>query len=103
MSLASLSAEQRSVAAYYLKELSKSGLRRELFLLALEEQRVAGNLWWPVRALDELGYEKELTALVLDNEAQIHELQNPILEYSVGEGQGGRPPCDRTNEGDCAN
>ena len=75
-------------AAYYLKELSKSGLRRELFLLALEEQRVAGNLWWPVRALDELGYEKELTALVLDNEAQIHELQNPILEILLARAKG---------------
>lgn len=58
-------------AAFYLKELSESGLIARLFETALREARQQGDLWWQVRALQELGWRDALGELVLENAALI--------------------------------
>jgi len=60
-------------AAYYLKELSESHLIEELFVLALKQAQADGDLWWQVRALQELGWYSELDALLKQNEKYIRE------------------------------
>jgi hypothetical protein len=52
-------------AAFYLKELREEGIHRELFLLAYSESR---ELWWKIRALEELGDRDELRRLLMANE-----------------------------------
>ena len=47
-------------AAFYLKELFATGLTERLFEFAFEEARRDGQLWWQVRALQELGRQSEL-------------------------------------------
>jgi hypothetical protein len=49
-------------AAFYLREAA--ALAPDLLLLALQEARNDGALWWEVRALQELGWRKELSALL---------------------------------------
>jgi hypothetical protein len=67
-------------AAYYLKELSLGAFWKELFLRALAHAAEEKDLWWQVRALQELGWEKELKALLLEHEDEVNNSRNPILE-----------------------
>jgi hypothetical protein len=62
-------------AAYYLKELVESGLIGGLFQEALQDARERGDLWWQVRALQELGRQDELTDLLLENSSTIDDLK----------------------------
>lgn len=54
-------------AAYYLKEMTESGGVEALFERALTEAREEDDLWWQIRALQELGWNDELEQLLLDN------------------------------------
>jgi len=55
-------------AAYYMKELCCEEIHQELFIIAFAE---ATELWWKVRALDELGDREGLAQLLLNNETEI--------------------------------
>ena len=75
-------------AAYYLKELVKEGLVEKMFELALKKAADEDDLWWQVRALEELGWTSEINNLVLKNIERIEESKNPMLlvklEYARG-------------------
>jgi hypothetical protein len=64
---ASLEEERFFSAAYYLKELAESGLISRLFQEALHDAQTKGELWWQVRALQELEWQDELTELLIEN------------------------------------
>ena len=49
-------------AAYYAKEFNKSGLGENLFIAALADARRREDLWWQIRALQELNWDDELDA-----------------------------------------
>lgn len=73
-------------AAFYLKELCEEGIHRELFLLAYSESR---ELWWKIRALEELGDRDELRRLLIANEEEIRQNSDTsmlvVLEESIGD------------------
>jgi len=75
-------------AAFYLKELVEEGLIEELFVVALKQATEEGDLWWQVRALQELGWHKELHDLVLRNVEEIERSGNPRLHLLLANARG---------------
>lgn len=75
-------------AAYNFKELTKKGLIEKLFVLALEEAADKDDLHWQVRALEELGWDKEIENLILRNARKIEESGNPYLLIRLAESRG---------------
>jgi len=86
--LNSLSEDSIFSAAYYLKELSESRLFDELFIIALKKAREAGDLWWQIRALQELGWHFELNDLLLKNEIEILSSDDLVLKRSLAMAKG---------------
>ncbi|MEU4190324.1 HNH endonuclease signature motif containing protein [Kribbella sp. NPDC026611] len=76
----SLDEGQLFSAAYYLKELSKSKIHEQLFI---QSYAADTNLWWRVRALQELGWDDELRDLVLANAAEIEAHGTPLLRLQL--------------------
>jgi len=70
-------------AAFYLRELQESELLKELQVLALRQAEENGEIWWQVRALEELGWESELHDLLVNNKEEITESGNPILQAKL--------------------
>jgi hypothetical protein len=75
-------------AAFYLKELVEEGLIDELFLEAFKQAKEENELWWQVRALQELGWEKELKALILENEEYIEKSGDSLLFQELLQAKG---------------
>jgi tetratricopeptide (TPR) repeat protein len=75
-------------AAYYLKELAKSGLIDELFVLALGDAGARGDLWWQVRALQELGWESELDELLQAHREEVEASRSPDLRLLLARADG---------------
>jgi len=75
-------------AAYYLKEFQESGLLRELFIMALRKAEAENDLWWQVRALEELEWDSELDALLLRHEATISTAGDPELKAKLARAKG---------------
>jgi len=75
-------------AAIYLKELVEDGLIDELFVLALKQATEAKELWWQIRSLQELGWYKELRALILENENNIEQSGDPYMLTLLAEAKG---------------
>jgi tetratricopeptide (TPR) repeat protein len=75
-------------AAYYLKELVESSLSKELLIIAYKEKVDKGDLWWQVRALQELNWQKELNELLLNNAKEIQESKNLVLNKLLATAQG---------------
>lgn len=84
----SLRENQVFTAAYYLKELVEQGLIQELSVLALKQATEEGDLWWQVRALQELGWHKELNDLVLRNAEEIERSGDPNLRLLLADARG---------------
>ncbi len=70
----------RFAAAFYLKELSQSGTIEALFERAYREASASGDLWWQIRALQELGWKSELNNLLLKNKEKIEKSGNPYFQ-----------------------
>ena len=64
-------------AAYHLKEMVEEDSLEELFILALEEARQAGDLWWQFRCLQELGWDSEANDFLTTHRAEIEESGDP--------------------------
>lgn len=75
-------------AAFYLKELTENGGVQELFVLALKQAREDGDFWWQVRALEELGWKKELHDLVLQNAKEIEKSGDLRLSMLLADAKG---------------
>lgn len=82
-------------AAFYLKEFVEEGHIDELFLEAFRRAKANNDLWWQVRALEELGWEKELKAFLLENEEDIVKSGDPGLLIELSRVKG---DTDKTAE-----
>jgi len=63
----------------------EGGLIKELFILALKQAKEKGDLWWEVRALQELGWHNELNGLVLRNAEEIERSDNLDLKILLAD------------------
>ncbi|MFI5332051.1 MAG: HNH endonuclease signature motif containing protein [Desulfobaccales bacterium] len=70
-------------AAFYLKELIEEGLIDDLFIEAFRQAKAENDLWWQVRALQELGWEEELREFILQNEAEIEKSGDSLLHEEL--------------------
>ena len=62
--------------AFYLKEMFEDELIENLFIRAYNEAKEEGDLWWQVRALQELNWDTELENMIKINKEQIIESQD---------------------------
>jgi tetratricopeptide (TPR) repeat protein len=92
--LRNLEAGNTFAAAYYLKELHKKGIVERLFEHALQEAADGDDLWWQVRALQELGWHSELKELVLANEELIDSTGDPLLLRELYSAKGEREKAE---------
>lgn len=74
--------------AFYLKELHRDGLIDRLLEIALREARERGDLWWQVRALQELGWGSELRELLLSKAEEITSSGDLLLQILLAREQG---------------
>ena len=65
--------------AFYLKELFQDGLIEHLFRLAFIKAKKEGDLWWQIRALQELGWYTELEKLIKENRKQIIDSKDLLM------------------------
>jgi len=86
--LASLEEGNTFSAAFYIKELAEDGVLEELFILVLQSAKEQKNLWWQVRALQELGWDDALRELLLENQNEIEAGDNPGLQQLLAEAKG---------------
>ena len=86
--LRSLEDDNAFSAAYYIKELAEDGVLEQLFMLALKQAREEGDLWWQVRAMQELGWDEELHKLLLANRGDIEASDNPELQRLLADAIG---------------
>ena len=77
-------------AAYYLKELSESGLIESLFIEALAQAREEGSLWWQIRAFEELEWYSELDAFLVEHAAEIEGSDDLLTKQLLARAQGDR-------------
>lgn len=84
----SLQDDRAFSAAYYLKELVEEGLIQELFVIALKEAAEEEDLWWQVRALQELEWHSELRDLLLSHAEEIELTDDPTLPILLADARG---------------
>jgi len=84
------SLEQESVfsEAFYLKELANKGLIEELFILALKKATEEGDLWWQVRALQELEWTDQIDSLILEKAEEIERSGDSHLNHLLASVRG---------------
>lgn len=70
-------------AAYYLKELSETELSRHLFEAAYRKASDADDLWWRIRALQELGWQDELKSVLVKHRTEIEKTGSSLLREAL--------------------
>jgi hypothetical protein len=75
-------------AGFYIKELVDEGLVSELFKLALDRAIARGDLWWAVRALQELDWDAALRDFLLGHATEIEASKDPFLVQELRRAQG---------------
>lgn len=77
-------------AAFYLKELSETELTERLFEAAYRKASESNNLWWQIRALQELGWQDELKSVLVQHREEIEESGTSLLRTALYEATGER-------------
>ena len=75
-------------AAFWAKRLVDRDVVNQLFILALKKAREDKDLWWQVRAMEELGWARERRELLLANAESIDESDNLQLKQKLANAQG---------------
>lgn len=75
-------------AAYYLKEFFDEKLHEQLFIIALKQAQEKDDLWWQVRALQELKWDDALVELLLKNSKRILKSDRIFLKILLAQAQG---------------
>lgn len=70
-------------AAFYAKELCREKLYVPLFEQAYAESAKQNDLWWEVRALQELGWDSELKELLNSRREEIEKGSNYMLQIAL--------------------
>jgi len=71
-----------------LKELFEEGLVDRLFEQAYREASEKGELWWQVRALQELGWDESLRELLVANRDTIRKSGDTLLMVELARAEG---------------
>ncbi len=58
-------------AAFYLREIKRLGIAEEIYKIALDEAAAEGDLWWQVRAMEDLGWDSEVKQFLLRHADEI--------------------------------
>jgi hypothetical protein len=66
-------------AAFHLKEMISEGILDSLFIEAMAEAEEQNDLWWQYRCLEELEWESEAKAFLLEHRKEIEALDDPDL------------------------
>ncbi|MGK3981493.1 HNH endonuclease signature motif containing protein [Sorangium sp. So ce136] len=75
-------------AAFYMRRLVDSKFPEILYNEARSAAQLAGDLWWEMRALQELGRDDDAKQLLLKNEAQINASENIELKIELALAKG---------------
>lgn len=86
----SLQNENWFSAAFYIREFTEEKLIEDLLKAAYRESADQGEIWWQVRALEELGWSAELKDLLLLRKDEIETSGNLSLMELLAEAQGDR-------------
>jgi hypothetical protein len=70
-------------AAFYLKELCGTVPSRQLFEEAYRRSTEKGDLWWQIRALQELGWKDELRRVLMSHRTEIEQSGNSLLRQEL--------------------
>lgn len=75
-------------AAFYLKEMMSDGDLEKLFLIALDEAKEEKDLWWQLRALQELEWDTEINEFFNKHKDEIIKSEDRLLlqEYYANSG-----------------
>jgi hypothetical protein len=74
--------------AFYLKELVQSDIVKELFKMALQNSIRKQDLWWQIRALEELGRATELRQLLIRHRSRIIRSNDLFLQSLLAKATG---------------
>ncbi len=83
-----LEEQNEFTAAIYMKRLVERGVVDQLFVSALKKAREDNDVWWQVRALEELGWSDDLRELLLANAESIEESDNLQLKQKLARARG---------------
>ncbi|HYP56198.1 MAG TPA: HNH endonuclease signature motif containing protein [Solirubrobacterales bacterium] len=86
--LQSLEEDNPFSAAFYLRELVKHDLIKAMYVEALQKAADEDDLWWQVRALQDLGWERELDSLLLSNAGRIEASKDLMLQQLLTQARG---------------
>jgi hypothetical protein len=86
--LQSLEDDNPFSAAFYLRELVKHDLIKALYVEALQKAADEDDLWWQVRALQDLGWQRELDSLLLSNASRIEASKDSMLQQLLTQARG---------------
>ncbi|MCY8028924.1 HNH endonuclease [Bacillus inaquosorum] len=75
-------------AGYYLRELVEENLIDKLFEAALKKATEEEDLWWQIRALEELGWQSELSDLLFRNSNVIDESGDTMMKILLAKARG---------------
>jgi tetratricopeptide (TPR) repeat protein len=75
-------------AAFYLRELVSHDLVKALYIEALQKAADEDDLWWQVRALQDLGWKQELDSLLLSNASRIETSKDSMLQQLLTQARG---------------
>jgi hypothetical protein len=82
-------------AAYYLKEMVSEGCIDALFKEAFDDAAAEGDIWWQIRALDELGWDEELQRFLLDHVSEVEALGHNMALIELRRAEGNWVEVDR--------
>jgi hypothetical protein len=75
-------------AAFYLRRMTDIGLAEHLYICALAQAVDRDDLWWEMRALQELNWDSELASFFEKNADRIEECNDETLRALLAEAQG---------------
>jgi hypothetical protein len=75
-------------AAFYIRHALNGEIADMLFLRSLRESAEEGDLWWQLRAFEELGWNDAKRELLLGNESKIQESGEPHLMEQLAKAKG---------------
>ena len=70
-------------AAFYLKELSETELSIRLFQEAYRRATERHDLWWQIRALEELDWKDELRSVLVKHRTEIEQTGSSLLRQAL--------------------
>jgi hypothetical protein len=75
-------------AGFYIRHALNDEIASALFMISLRKHAEEGDLWWQLRAFEELGWDDEKRELLLGNENKIMDSGEPHLIHQLAQAKG---------------